>query len=45
MTSGSSEAQKAISHNKVEKTIGKVFTGYCDEGGHSFIQLTSMRRE
>jgi hypothetical protein len=45
MTSGSSKEQKAMSHNKVERTIGKVFTGYCDESDHSFIQLTLMRRE
>jgi hypothetical protein len=45
MTSGRSEAQKAMSHNKVERAIGKIFTGYCDDGDQSFTQLTSMGRE
>jgi hypothetical protein len=40
MISGSSGEQKAMSHNKVERTIGKVLIGYCDEGDNSFIQLT-----
>jgi hypothetical protein len=40
MISGSSVEQKAMSHNKVKRTIGKVLTGYCDEDENSFIQLT-----